>query len=129
MPLALRFMGRDESVVLMTEGLGPQKFHGKVVLLVNEHTASAGEMVCAFASENKLATIVGAQTAGRLLGGKGHKVGHRYLAILPGAAFLTWQGKSFEGRGVIPDITIPWSEHELRKNHDTQLEIALGVVK
>ncbi|HEX5483691.1 MAG TPA: S41 family peptidase [Terriglobia bacterium] len=110
LPLAFRFMGRDESVVLMTEGLGPQKFHGKIVLLVNQHTASAGEMVCAFASENKLATIVGVQTAGRLLGGKGYKVGYGYLAILPGAAFFTWQGRSFEGQGVVPDLMVPWSD-------------------
>ena len=33
--------------------------------MVNEHTASAGEMVAAFASESKLATIVGTETAGR----------------------------------------------------------------
>jgi C-terminal processing protease CtpA/Prc len=33
--------------------LGQQRFHGRVVLMVNEHTASAGEMVSAFAEENK----------------------------------------------------------------------------
>jgi C-terminal processing protease CtpA/Prc len=26
-------------------GLGPKPFHGRVVMLVNEHTLSAGEMV------------------------------------------------------------------------------------
>src|SRR5215469_2100356 len=30
----------DKSVVLVTEGLGPRRFHGRVVLMVNEHTAS-----------------------------------------------------------------------------------------
>jgi C-terminal processing protease CtpA/Prc len=33
------------------------------MLLVNEHTASAGEMVSAFAEENNLATIVGRKHA------------------------------------------------------------------
>jgi carboxyl-terminal processing protease len=51
----------------MTEGLGPQKFHGRVIILVNEHTASAGEMVPAFAEENNVATIIGTKTPGRLL--------------------------------------------------------------
>lgn len=32
-------------------------------------------------------TIVGSETAGRLLGGTGFKVGHGYLVILPKAAF------------------------------------------
>ena len=46
--LAFRFGGRDSSVVLVSEGLGPQKWHGRVAILVNEHTVSAGEMVAAF---------------------------------------------------------------------------------
>ena len=37
-----------------TEGLGPRRFYGRVIILVNEHTASAGEMVVAFAEENDL---------------------------------------------------------------------------
>jgi C-terminal processing protease CtpA/Prc len=45
------------------------KFHGRVVVLVNEHTAERGEMVAAFAEENQLATIVGTKTPGRLLSG------------------------------------------------------------
>jgi len=53
--LALRYGFIDKSILVVTEGLGPQKFHGRVVILVNEHTASAGEMVAAFAEENQLA--------------------------------------------------------------------------
>lgn len=120
--LALRYAGRDGSVVLMTEGLGPKKFHGRIVLLVNEHTASAGEVVAAFAAENKLATVVGTETAGRVLGGTGFKVGHGYLVILPRAAFYTWQGKSFEGRGIAADIQVPWSFESALQGKDNQLQ-------
>jgi len=52
-----------------TEGLGQRRFHGRVVVLVNERTASAGETVSTFAAEHNLATIVGAKTPGRLLSG------------------------------------------------------------
>ena len=127
--LALQYLGRDESVVLVSEGLGPRKFHGRIVLLVNEHTASAGEIVCAFAAENKLAHIVGNRTAGRLLGGKGFRVGNGYLVILPAAAFLTWQGTSFEGQGIKPDILVDWSPEAFREGKDNQLEEALGIAK
>lgn len=127
--VALLHAGRDGSVVLMTEGLGPKKAHGRIVLLVNEHTVSAGEMVTAFALENKLATIVGTETAGRLLGGTGFKVGHGYLVILPKAAFYTWQGKSYEGRGITPDVTLAWSPDAARQGRDDQLEKAVEVVK
>lgn len=127
--VALRHAGRDGSVVLMTEGLGPKKFHGRIVLLVNEHTVSAGEMVTAFAAENKLATIVGAETAGRLLGGTGFKVGHGYLVILPKAAFYTWHGKSYEGHGITPDVSVPWSLEAARKGQDNQLERAVDIAE
>ena len=127
--LALRFAGRDESVVLVTEGLGRQRFHGRIILLVNEHTASAGEMICAFAAENKLATILGTQTAGRLLGGKGFKAGHGYLVILPGAAFYTWGGESFEGHGVAPNFDVPWSAEAVLEGRDNQLEEGIEAVR
>jgi carboxyl-terminal processing protease len=127
--VALLYAGRDGSVVLMTEGLGPRKFHGRIVVLVNEHTASAGEMIAAFAAENKLATIVGSETAGRLLGGVGYKVGHGYLVILPKALFYTWQGKSHEGHGVTPDVVVPWSPEAAAEGKDNQLERALEIAK
>lgn len=127
--VALRHAGRDGSVVLMTEGMGPKKFHGRIVLLVNEHTVSAGEMITAFAAENKLATIVGSETAGRLLGGTGFKVGHGYLVILPKAAFYTWQGKSYEGHGIKPDVSVPWSAEAVRQGRDNQLERAVELCK
>lgn len=68
--IAARFIGRDASIAVVTEGRGPQPFHGRIAVLVNEHTAGSGEMVTGFVQENRLGTIVGAKTAGRLLGGK-----------------------------------------------------------
>ena len=51
-------------------GLGaPSRSIGRIVMLVNEHTLSAGEMVAAFATENGLAKIVGTRTGGQVLGG------------------------------------------------------------
>lgn len=102
--LALRFGGRDSSVVLVSEGLGPQDWHGRIAILVNEHTVSAGEMVAAFAAENGLAMIVGTETAGRLIPGSGTKVGEGYMLIMPRAEYITWQGRRFEGKGIKPEI-------------------------
>jgi C-terminal processing protease CtpA/Prc len=48
------------------------------LLLVDRHTASAAEMIVAFARENKLATIVGEKTAGRLLSATSVKVGNGF---------------------------------------------------
>ncbi len=126
--LALKFGARDPSVVLVSEGLGPQKWHGRIAILVNEHTVSAGEMISAFAQENALARIIGTETAGRLIPGSGFKVGHGYMVILPKAAYLTWNGQRFEGRGIIPDVSVPWSPEAYIAGEDKQLNAALEVV-
>ncbi|MGH9328660.1 MAG: hypothetical protein ACRD2B_18485, partial [Terriglobia bacterium] len=62
------------------------------------------------------------------LGGTGFKVGHGYLVILPKAAFYTWQGESFEGHGITPDVPVPWSVESTLEGRDNQLERASEVV-
>lgn len=126
--LAARYAFVEKSIVVVTEGLGERRFHGRVVLLVNEHTASAGEMVSAFAEENSLATIVGTKTPGRLLSGSAYKVGHGYILGLPVAAYLTWQGRMLENNGIVPKFSIELSRDALNEGRDTQLETAQHVV-
>ena len=127
--LVARYAFVEKSILVVTEGLGERKFQGRVVLLVNEHTASAGEMVSAFAEENNLATIVGTKTPGRLLSGTAYKVGHGYILGLPVAAYLTWQGRMLENNGIVPKFQIELSRDALRDGRDTQLETAVEVVK
>jgi C-terminal processing protease CtpA/Prc len=127
--LALRYGFIDKSILVVTEGLGPQPYHGRVAILVNEHTASAGEMVAAFAEENGLATIVGKQTPGRLLSGTTFRVKPGYILGLPVAAYLTWQGNLIEGKGVTPSVSVELSPDQLIAGDDAQMQKALEVVK
>jgi carboxyl-terminal processing protease len=127
--LALRYGFIDKSILVVTEGLGPRRFHGRVVILVNEHTSSAGEMVAAFVQENGLATIVGTKTAGRLLSGSAFKAGFGYLLGLPVAAYLTWEGKLIEGKGVSPGIPVELLPEELKRGEDSQMSTALQVAR
>ncbi len=120
--LALKFGGRDSSVLLMSEGLGPQKWHGNIAILINEHTVSAGEMVAAFAAENNLATLVGTETAGRLIPGSGSKVGDGYMLIMPRAEYITWGGERFEGHGIKPNIQITSTFDENQSEPDPLLQ-------
>jgi carboxyl-terminal processing protease len=127
--LVARYAFVERSILVVTEGLGERSFHGRVVLLVNEHTASAGEMVSAFAEENNLATIVGTKTPGRLLSGSAYKVGYGYILGLPIAAYLTWQGRMLENNGIVPKLCIELSRDALKEGRDTQLETAVEVAK
>ena len=127
--LALRYGFIDKSIVVVTEGLGPQRFHGRIMILVNEHTSSAAEMVAAFAQENGLAAIVGAKTAGRLLSGSTFKAGFGYIVGLPIAAYLTWQGRLIEGKGVSPTVSVELKPEHLLVGEDPQMQRALETVR
>ena len=125
--LALRFKFADKSIVVVTEGLGGRNFHSRIVLLVNEHTASGAEIVAGFAKEHQLAVIVGRRTAGRLLGWSTFRLEHDYRLVIPVSNYLTWEGKCFEGMGVTPDVEIDFSTDAAVRCIDNQMEKAREV--
>lgn len=123
--LLWKFKDVDKSIALVTEGIKRQPFHGRIIMLVNEHTISGGEIVAGFASEHRLATLIGTPTAGKLLGFATVPVGHECFFTLPTVNYLTWSGKSFEGSGVIPDIHVPFEPEAALRGSDNQLEAAI----
>src|SRR5205807_3125572 len=129
--MAVRFkvFQRDRSMTLVTEGLGPQPFHGRIVILINEHTHSAAEMVASFAKQNRLATLVGKRTAGEVLGGANFKLAGGYVFRMPVAGWYTWQGECIEGTGVEPHMALENSPELLAAGADKQLARALAPVK
>lgn len=129
LPLAIKFARAGRSVAVFTENLGQARHHGRVVLLVNEHSASAAEMVAAFASEYGLATLVGTKTPGRLVATSAFKVGHGYRVALPVAAYHTWQGATLEGRGVEPHVVRDLSVVALWQGEDSQLQAAVDAAR
>ena len=99
--------------MLLTQGLGTQPFHNRIVMLVNEWTNSAAEIVANFAAENRLATIVGQKTRGNVLGAMNFKVGGGYWLRLPVFGWFTSNGRSLEGNGVDPDVLVEISPDAL----------------
>lgn len=128
LPLFARFARAGRSVAVFTEGLGARRHHGRVAVLVNEHSASAAEMVAAFASEYGLAALVGTKTPGRLVATSSFKAGNGYRVALPVAAYYTWRGTNLEGCGVLPDIEEPLSPEALWHGEDNQLAQARRVL-
>jgi C-terminal processing protease CtpA/Prc len=122
-------MMAKKPIVLQTEGLGDKPFHGRVVLLVNRHTASAAEMIVAFARENQLATIVGEKTAGRLLSATSVKVGNGFRLAMPTGAYYTWNGSVLEGTPMEPDELIEFNWRERRAGTDGQLEHVIESIR
>jgi carboxyl-terminal processing protease len=122
------FAFRDKSVVLMTQGLGPQPFHGRIAVLINEWTNSAGEMAASFARENAFATVVGTKTAGNVLGAQNFNVGGGYYVRIPVFGWSAWKAGCLDGIGVEPDLTVEQDPLSLSSNEDVQFNRAIQIV-
>jgi C-terminal processing protease CtpA/Prc len=121
-----RFSIRDKSLMLMTPAAGPQPFHTRIIVLVNEWTNSAGEMLAAFAREQAAAQIIGQRTRGNVLGASNFNVGGGYWLRLPVFGWYTSKGCTLEGSGVTPDIHVP--SDRLVDGVDDQLAAAQLIV-
>ena len=112
----------------MTEGLGPKPFHGRIVMLVNEHTLSAGEMVVR--SQRRMGwreSSERARAARCLAAATFRSAMDSCCGSQPPAG--TWRGAVVEGKGVEPDVDVPLSPEGLRHGRDNQLEAAIATVE
>jgi C-terminal processing protease CtpA/Prc len=66
---------------------------------------------------------------GRLLSDSAFKAGFGYIVGLPVAAYLTWQGKLIEGRGVTPNILVEQPPQQLLAGEDPQMQKALELAR
>lgn len=120
------FAFRDKSVMLMAQGLGPQPFHGRIVILINEWTNSAAEMAANVAAENGLAKLVGQRTRGNVLGAANFQVGGGYWLRIPVFGWFTSKGQTLEGNGVNPDVQLDNHPETLAAHQDEQLNTAVA---
>jgi C-terminal processing protease CtpA/Prc len=104
-------------------------FHGRVVVLVNEWTNSAGEMAAQFAKDTQLATIVGQQTRGNVLGSTMFNVGNGYQLYLPIFGWYRTSGSYTEGSGVQPDVPIDIDPDRLAYGDDAPVDKALELLE
>lgn len=126
--LIAKLTRRRLTITIMTEGLGVQPFHGRVVLLVDRHTASANEMLISFAKEHRLAVIVGEATPGRVLAGSKFKLPRDYWLALPIGSFQTDRGGQIEGQPIEPNVLVSFDPESAREGRDMQLERAQEIV-
>jgi carboxyl-terminal processing protease len=97
-----------------------------LVILTNETSASASEILTASLQDLGRATVIGRRTCGCLLGYMGY-------ADVPGGGalayseigFVTAKGKRVEGEGITPDVEVPLTRSDVAQNRDRTLEAAV----
>jgi C-terminal processing protease CtpA/Prc len=128
MLIRFKVFHRDRSIALFTEGLGRRRFHGRVAMLVNEHTKSAAEMIADFAATHQLATLVGSRTAGEVLGAVNFLVGEGYRLRIPIGGWMTWNDRLLEGTGAMPNVEVRPTIANLRAGQDPALRQAVAML-
>ena len=96
-------------------------------ILADKFSKDIPELRGAVSEAERLATLVGTKTPGRLVATSAFKVGHGYRVALPVAAYHTWKGTNLEGQGVAPHVDAPLDAAALWNGVDTQLQRAASL--
>jgi len=99
------------------------------VVLINEGSASASEILAGALQDYGLATVVGMTTFGK-------GTVQDYIEYYDGSAlkitiseWLTPKGRSIDKEGITPDIEVEMTQEDYNADRDPQLDRALEILK
>ncbi|MCA9794040.1 MAG: S41 family peptidase, partial [Candidatus Eremiobacteraeota bacterium] len=99
-----------------------------LVVLVNEHTASAAEITTAALRENRYCQVVGHRSFGKASVQNIIELDDGSALKLTTAHYRTAAGADIDGRGLDPDLPVAGSLTELWSSNDPQLEQAMRLL-
>jgi carboxyl-terminal processing protease len=122
------------SFVLQTRSLSalkpPKQTRLPMVVLINEGTSSAAEILAAVLQKSSRAQLIGTQTCGCVLAIRSrHELPDGGLLDVSELDYRTAEGRRLEGAGVRPDYFVTLSRDDLYKGHDAALKYAEGLLR
>jgi len=97
-----------------------------VVLLIDQHSASAAETFPSAFRAEKLGKMVGVPTPGYLIGTYEATLVDGTKFRLPTWAYYNEKGENLENHGIVPDIIVENTPEDSAKGRDRQLEAAIA---
>jgi carboxyl-terminal processing protease len=125
---------RKENKVITAKSRGDNVFSGKLVVIVDNRSASAAELLSRVVQLEKRGTVIGDRTAGAVMRSKhhGHELGQDtvifYGASITDADMIMTDGKSLERVGVTPDETKLPTSWDLAAERDPVLAYAAALL-
>lgn len=100
----------------------------KLVILVNEGSASASEILAGALQENGKAKLIGTKTFGKGSVQELISVAGNSSLKVTVARWLTPTGKSISDTGIMPDYVVKITETDIKAGKDPQMEKALEIL-
>ena len=134
------FVDKDTVIYQMKTKKGTMKYYStsdktkkyKVVVLVDESSASASEIMASALKEQYGATLVGKKTFGKGTVQETLGLNNNTLIKYTVEEWLTSKGESINGKGIMPDVEVDLSEEFLNSGtmeNDNQLQKAIEEAK
>lgn len=121
---------REEKVIASEQTTPGGELTGlPAVVLINQGSASASEIIAGALQDNKVATVVGEQSFGK--GSVQELIDLRGKAVLKVtiALWYTPNGRNITKEGIIPDIKVDLSDEDFNNDSDPQLTKALEILQ
>lgn len=99
------------------------------VVLINEGSASASEIIAGALKDNKAATIVGEKSFGKGSVQELINLGKKTVLKVTIALWYTPNGKNISKEGIDPDVKVDLSQDDFNNNRDPQLDKAIEILQ
>ncbi|MBM3137670.1 MAG: S41 family peptidase [Chloroflexi bacterium] len=131
---------RNDTILIEEKGDGSRKIYhntgstlddvSPMVILINEGTASASEIVAGALQDTNRAKLIGATSYGKGFIQKWIPLNGDFGAVrITIARWLTPDGYQIQGQGLSPDISIILTEEDFQNQNDRQLAEAIDFLK
>ncbi|MHC5110193.1 MAG: S41 family peptidase [Planctomycetota bacterium] len=101
-------------------------FEGRLFVLIDSQAGSGGDLVPAVLQEQERGTLVGVQTMGKVRLGTRKSLSRGYQLQIPIGELVTGKGRSLEGNGAEPDISL---SHEQTADTDSILAAVMKIIE
>ncbi|MCL0063701.1 S41 family peptidase [Dehalococcoidia bacterium] len=96
-----------------------------LAVLVNSHTASAGEVVAGALQDHNRGLIIGVRTRGKGSMNRVHRLSNGGALYITFARWFTPDGRQIDREGIAPDIELELTPEDIENNRDPQLDRAI----
>lgn len=109
---------------------GKRELDMPLVVLVNEYTASASEILSGAIQDHNKGTIVGVTTYGKGIVQRIFPLEDKSAIKLTICAYFTPSGKNIQGTGITPDVEVAFDREAYdRDGKDNQMDKAIEIIK